>query len=118
MYSLGVGGLPVIDEDESLVGMISDRDIVIRVVAHGLDPVVMKVAEVMTVEVVSMSQEADLEEAVGLMVGRQVRRLPLVDPEGHAIGILSLADLATRLSERDLSQRLLRAVSSRTRLGD
>lgn len=111
MSSLEVGALPVVDDDEALIGMISDRDIVTRAVARGLDCSRTTVGQVMTVDVVSLSMDAELSEAASLMQSRQVRRLPLVDDRGHTVGILALADLATRLDDPALATETLIAVS-------
>ena len=111
MASLDIGAMPVVDDDESVIGMISDRDIIIRVIARGLDPTTTAVGRAMTAEAVTLSPDAELKHAVDLMQRKQVRRLPLVDDDGHAVGILALADLATRLEKPDLAAQALADIS-------
>lgn len=115
MASLEIGAMPVIDDDEAVIGMISDRDITIRVVARGLDPATTAVSRAMTAEAVTLPPDAELDQAVDLMQQKQVRRLPLVNHDGHPVGILALADLATRLDAPDLAARALAAISKPTR---
>ena len=97
MRDLDVGVLPVCD-GETLVGMVTDRDIAIRGVASGLLPDEALVSDVMTDEVHSCSATDTVDTAMKLMGDAQVRRLAVVDPNGGIIGIVALGDLATRQS--------------------
>jgi len=96
MKDLNVGDLPVV-VDGDMVGMITDRDITIRAVAHGLDPKVAKVVDAMSEGVVACREDDDIETAVKLMSDYQIRRLAVKNAGGEMTGMISLGDLATRL---------------------
>ena len=93
MKGADVGPIPVIREDGSLCGLLTDRDITIRVVAEGLDPKSTTVDEVATVDPTSVTPDDTFDEAVRLMREHAVRRLPVVE-NGKPVGIVSLGDLA------------------------
>jgi CBS domain-containing protein len=95
MDDLNVGALPVCDGDE-LVGMITDRDITVRAVSDGMDPIESRVSEVMTAQAYSCTEEQTTDEVMTQMGDLQVRRLPVVNGDGDIVGIVSLGDLATR----------------------
>jgi CBS domain-containing protein len=88
------GAIPVLDNDE-LVGIITDRDIVIRCIAEGKDPVETTVEDVVTETLETIEPDSDLNEARDLMSRRQIRRLPVVE-DGELIGMLSIGDLAVK----------------------
>jgi CBS domain-containing protein len=87
------GLAPIVDGDR-LVGVITDRDIAIRVVAEGRDPQSTKVEEVASENVVTIDPQQDLDEALRLMAEHQLRRLPVVEEDGKLVGIVSQADVA------------------------
>ena len=93
MKSEDVGSLPVTDGDR-LVGMVTDRDIVVRVVAEGKDVQSATVGEIASRELVTVDPQQDLDEALRLMAKHQVRRLPVVEEDGRLVGILAQADVA------------------------
>ena len=93
MREYDVGALPVI-ESERLVGIITDRDIVLRAVAEALDGMFARVSDAMTSNVVVCRGDADLEHAVDMMSSKQIRRLPVVDGDERLVGILALGDIA------------------------
>lgn len=93
MKSEDVGSLPV-TEDGRLIGMVTDRDIAIRVVAEGNDPQSVTVGEVASRDVVTVDPQQGLDEALRLMAKHQVRRLPVVEEDGRLVGILAQADVA------------------------
>ncbi|HWI10036.1 MAG TPA: CBS domain-containing protein [Burkholderiaceae bacterium] len=97
MRDLNVGVLPVCD-GETLVGMVTDRDIAVRGVAAGLNPADALVSDVMTDEVHSCSATDTIDAAMKQMGGAQVRRLAVLDPKRRIVGIVTLGDLATRQS--------------------
>jgi CBS domain-containing protein len=93
MRSEDVGSLPVV-EDERLVGILTDRDIALRVVAEGKDPNVTSVGEVLSGDPVTVTPDESLDEALAKMARHQVRRLPVVESEGRLVGVLAQADVA------------------------
>src|SRR5262245_29615545 len=93
MLSFNVGALPGC-EDDRLVGMVTDRDIILRSVAQGLDPNLEIVQDVMTPEVAYCTEEQDLAEVASLMRDKQIRRLPVLNVGRRLVGIVSLGDLA------------------------
>jgi len=93
MKSHDIGDVLVEDEQGRLVGLITDRDIVIRAAAEGWSPVATTVAAVFTREVASVAPTDSVHDAVALMRARDVRRLPVVE-SGKAVGIVSLGDIS------------------------
>jgi CBS domain-containing protein len=93
MVRLDVGALPVCS-DSRLMGMLTDRDIVVRGVAAGLGPDAGCVCDVMTHDVLTCTADQDTREVLALMGDKQVRCLPVVDGEHHLVGIVSIGDLA------------------------
>lgn len=89
------GIAPIVDGDR-LVGVVTDRDIAIRVVAEGRDPRETKVEEIASQNLVTIDPQQGLEEALRLMAKHQVRRLPVVEEDGKLVGIVSQADVARR----------------------
>jgi len=109
MRSMDVGALPVCD-GRRLLGMVTDRDITIRVTAEGRDPANTPVQEAMTPDLAYVFEDQDVREAARIMEERQIRRLPVVDRDKHLVGILSLGDIATTGQDR-LSGDALQAIS-------
>jgi CBS domain-containing protein len=105
MDALDVGSLPVCD-GERLIGVVTDRDLAIRAVASGRDPNRMAVVEAMTPELVYALEEQGLDDAVELMREHEIRRLPIVDERRRLVGIVALADLATRTGAALASEAL------------
>lgn len=95
MAELDVGSIPVCD-GRKLQGIVTDRDITVRVVAKGLDARTTKLSEVMTSDIQWTEESRDLDEALREMASRQIRRLPVVDAEKKLVGIVSLGDIATK----------------------
>jgi CBS domain-containing protein len=86
-------GAVLVTEDDRLRGLVTDRDIVVRLVAEGADPNSRSIGDVCSSELVSISPDEHVDQAVQLMRDHAVRRLPVV-AEGHTVGIVSLGDLA------------------------
>ena len=93
LKSEDVGSLPIL-EGGRLVGMLTDRDITLRVVAEGKDPRSTTVGEIASKDVVTLDPQQDLDEALRLMAKHQVRRLPVVEEDGRLVGIVAQADVA------------------------
>jgi CBS domain-containing protein len=87
-------GIAPITEGERLVGVVTDRDVAIKVVAEGKDPQLTKVTQIASSNLVTVDREQDLDEALRLMAEHQVRRLPVVEEDGKLVGILAQADVA------------------------
>ena len=89
-----VGSLPVVEEEARLVGIVTDRDVAVRVVGRGLDPDATVVGDVASADLVALTPEHDLDDALALMASEQVRRLPIVARENRLVGMLAQADVA------------------------
>ncbi len=114
MRDLDVGIIPVVNEGR-LLGVITDRDITIRVTAAGLNPLETTVQDFMSPNPVSLSPDDKLEKARDLMAERQIRRL-LVTEGDELVGIVSLGDVATRdKSEDDKTGKVLEEISESTK---
>jgi CBS domain-containing protein len=87
-------GLAPIVEGDKLIGMLTDRDIAIRVVADGRDPDQVTVGEVASKQVVTIDPQQELDEALRVMAMHQVRRLPVVEEDGRLVGVVAQADVA------------------------
>lgn len=92
MRDENVGLAPIVDGDR-LVGTVTDRDIVIRVVADGGDPEQVQVRQIATTDLVTVEPGQELDEALRLMAQHQVRRLPVVE-DGRLLGVVAQADVA------------------------
>ncbi len=97
MASEDVGPIPVAEGDR-LVGMVTDRDLVVRVLAEGRDPSATTLQEIMASDLVTVEPDTQLEEALQRMSDNQVRRLPVVEG-GRLVGIVAQADVARTAEE-------------------
>ena len=114
MGEIDVGALPVGDPS-SLEGVITDRDILYRVVAGGLDPVTTKIRDVASRPVITCRDDDGLQAAMDLMAANHVRRLPVSDHTGRIVGWITLADVARRLLvESEPVQTALRQLTGET----
>ena len=104
-----VGAIPV-GKDDKLIGMITDRDIVLRVVSEGRDPAKISAEEVMTKGIVFCRTTETVEDAIHLMERKKIRRLPVIDDNKRLVGMLSLGDVSHSV-DRALSGELLHAVA-------
>jgi CBS domain-containing protein len=105
-----VGPLPVCDGDR-LIGMLTDRDITVRAVAAGRDPLTTKVREVMTPDVVYGFDDQDIQDAARLMAQYQIRRLPVLNRNKQLVGMVALGDLAVHPGTRPVTAEVLEQVS-------
>jgi CBS domain-containing protein len=110
MAGLGVGALPICGNDDRLKGMLTDRDIVVKVLAGGKDPGSTRAGELGQGEVVTIGADDDAGEILHTMTAHKVRRLPVID--GHRlVGMVALADVARALPDPQAGD-LLAALSS------
>jgi len=111
LADLDVGAMPICGEDDRLKGMLTDRDITIKVVAAGKDPAQTTAGELATQhEVVTIGADDSVDEALRTMIENKVRRLPVID--GHElIGVVSQADLAKAVDSSKVGQ-LVEAISA------
>lgn len=107
------GEIPVIDIEDRPIGVVTDRDIVCRVVAQGKNPMAYTAEICMTTPAFTVREDEPLDKIVATMEKLQIRRVPVVDDNGACIGIISQADLAFVESERKVGE-LVREVSRDT----
>jgi CBS domain-containing protein len=110
MAESDTGALPV-GENDRLVGMITDRDIAVRVTAEGRDPQQTRVRDVMTPDVRYVYEDEDIDHVVDNMAEQKVRRLPVVNRSKRLVGIVSLGDIATTEHNGHAAGRALRSVA-------
>jgi CBS domain-containing protein len=103
MKQIDAGVVPVI-ENGRLTGMVTDRDIAIRVVAEGKDPQSTTVGEVASKDLVTVDPQQDLDEALRLMAQHKVRRLPVVEEDGRLVGVVAQADVAREGDDKQTGQ--------------
>jgi CBS domain-containing protein len=97
------GAIPVVEDNNHKrpIGVVTDRDITVRTVAKGENPLTMTAKSVMTKNVFTVTAETAVEECVELMEEHQVRRVPVVDENGNCIGMVAQADIAIKANDGD-----------------
>src|SRR5258706_1638601 len=110
MRAENVGAIPILNEDEELAGIVTDRDIVIRCIADGKDATEATAEDILSYRVDSISPDQNVEAAAKLMASKQIRRLPVVE-NGKLVGIISIGDLAVKAHEEKLLGHTLEDVS-------
>ncbi|MEI2640994.1 MAG: CBS domain-containing protein [Candidatus Nanopelagicales bacterium] len=109
MAELDIGSLPICGEDNRLKGMITDRDIIVKVLAEGKDPASCRVGDLAQGKPVTIGADDDAAEILATMSEYQVRRLPVID--GHdLVGIVALSDVAKALPDKPVGE-VLQAIS-------
>jgi CBS domain-containing protein len=113
MKKADVGAIPVVDslQSKKLLGIVTDRDICIQVVAESLDPKSVKVEKYMSKDLVTASADEDLDRCAQLMQENQVRRIPVVDEKGILVGIVAQADIAQEAESPDTVKETVQQVS-------
>lgn len=110
MGDLNVGFVPIAEGD-SVIGVVTDRDIAIRAVAEGREPKQTRVRDIMSENVQFVPQDESLEAATRVMQDNQVRRLLVRDGDGGVVGVVSLGDLAVATNNRELYAEALETIS-------
>ena len=100
MRDQDTGVVPVVD-GRKIIGMVTDRDIVVRVVADGKDIKNARVNEIMTKQVRTVNEDASVREVLDVMSGAQIRRVPVVNKNNELVGIVSMKDIATETKNAD-----------------
>ncbi|AXK87100.1 CBS domain-containing protein [Nocardia farcinica] len=103
MADLGVGSLVVADENERMCGIVTDRDIVVKCVAHGANPATTPAAELCEATPRWVAADADVEEVLDAMENHRVKRMPVIENK-RLVGMISEADLARHLDDNQLSE--------------
>jgi CBS domain-containing protein len=116
MVQYDCGEIPVLDVTDRPIGVVTDRDIVCRMVAEGKNPLAYPAETCMSESVVTMRVDAPIAEVVSTMERHQVRRLPVVDERGCCVGIISQADVVSVARPRQIAE-LVREVSRDTQVG-
>lgn len=111
-----VGPIPVVEDEDSkkLIGIVTDRDLVLKVIAAHKDPYMTRVDEVMTRDPISCHPQDDLTDAMEAMSVNQVRRIPVVDDNHCVIGIISQADVAIRNDSMKKTAEVVMGISQPT----
>jgi CBS domain-containing protein len=112
LAELDVGAMPICGEDDRLKGMLTDRDIVVKVLAQGKDPASTRAGELGQGDgqTVTIGADDSVDEALRTMIDHKVRRLPVIDGR-RMVGIISQADIATNVDEEKVGD-LVEAISA------
>ena len=110
MDELNVGAVPVCDEHDHVLGIVTDRDITVRAIAAGLSPAGTPVEQVLSERVRCCSERQPVDDVLALMAAVQIRRLPVLDEAQRLVGMLSLGDLAVR--DQEAAVGVLRRIST------
>jgi CBS domain-containing protein len=113
MKTEDIGPVLVVDNEQSktLVGIVTDRDLVLKVIAEGLDPKTTKVSDGMSKKLVTCYTDDDVEQAMNAMAQYQLRRIPVAEENMKLVGIISQADVATRLGEPEKTAEVVKEIS-------
>ena len=113
MKSENIGSIPVIENEQThkLIGIVTDRDLALKIVAERRDVKSTKVEAVMTRKVVTCRAEDDLQKALDAMSEHQLRRIPVVDNDNQVVGIIAQADVATRVNQPEKTAEMVKEIS-------
>ena len=111
-----IGPVLVVDNEQSrtLVGIVTDRDIVLKVIAEGRDPKTTRVGDVMSKKLITCRADDDVDVAMRAMAQYQLRRVPVVEGNMMLVGIISQADVATRADEPEKTAEVVKEISQET----
>jgi CBS domain-containing protein len=110
MKQLDVGVIPVCD-GQKLTGVLTDRDIAVRLAAEGRNPSETRVSDIMTRDLYYCFEDQEVEEAATVMEAGQIRRLPILDHDRQLVGIISLGDISVRSDEKNAAAEALEGIS-------
>ncbi|MEU2234895.1 CBS domain-containing protein [Streptomyces vietnamensis] len=105
MADLGVGALPICGPDEKLMGMLTDRDIVVKCIAQGKDPTRCTAGELAQDEIVTVGADDSAEQVMSVMSEHRIRRVPVID-QHVLVGIIAQADVARAMPDRQVGDLL------------
>jgi CBS domain-containing protein len=113
MKSKDIGPVPIIENEQTkkIVGIVTDRDLALKIVAEGRDAKSTKAEEVMTRKVVTCRGEDDVQKALDAMSEHQLRRIPVVDNDNRIVGIIAQADVATRVDQPAKTAEVVKDIS-------
>ena len=113
MKRTNIGSIPVVENEQTrkLVGIVTDRDLAMKIVAEGRDAKSTKVAAVMTHKVVTCHPDDDLQKALAAMSEHQLRRIPIVDNNNKILGIIAQADVAVRVNQPEKTAAVVKEIS-------
>lgn len=113
MAKSNIGPVLIVDNEHSkrLAGIVTDRDLALKVVAEGLDPNSIKAEDVMTRKVITVRADDDVQRALTMMTELQLRRIPVVDHSDTIVGILAQADVATRMNQPQQTAAVVKGIS-------
>ena len=113
MKSEDIGPIPIVEdkEEKKLAGIVTDRDLAIKVVAEARDPKTTPIEEVMSEGLVTCRENDDVQSVLEFMEDNQLRRIPVVDKNEHLVGIIAQADVATRLGSTRATGKVVKEVS-------
>lgn len=111
-----IGSIPVIENEQTkkLIGIVTDRDLALKVVAKGIDAKSTRVETVMTRKLVTCLANDDLQKALDAMAEHQLRRIPVVDADNKIVGIIAQADIATRIDQPEKTAEMVKEISQAT----
>lgn len=113
MKERDIGPVPIVEDKISkrLIGIVTDRDLAMKVVADGLDPNTTMARDVMTKEVITCREDDEIDSALGAMSKHQLRRILVVDANDSLVGIIAQADVATRMNEPEKTGEVVKEIS-------
>lgn len=113
MKERDIGPVPIVEDKVSkkLIGVVTDRDLAMKVVADGLDPNTTLARDVMTKEVITCQEDDEIDSALNAMSKHQLRRILVVDANDALVGIIAQADVATRMDEPEKTGEVVKEIS-------
>ena len=115
MKSENIGSIPVIENEQArkLIGIVTDRDLALKIVSEGRDAKSTNVETVMTRKIVTCLADDDLQKALDAMAEHQLRRIPVVNNDHKIVGIIAQADVATRVDQPEKTAEMVKEISQK-----